>query len=85
MNVLPFPILLFTEMVPLCASTMRLHMDKPKPMPFALVVNSGVHSLAMVFFDMPVPVSAIEICKLPFTVLLASVRAPPSGMASTAF
>jgi hypothetical protein len=39
---------------------MRLQVDKPKPMPFDLVVNNGVQSLLSVCFEIPVPVSAKE-------------------------
>ena len=62
----PFPILLFTEMLPLWASAMRLQMGKPKPMPFALVVNNGMppSSLRKVSFDIPIPVSLNAISSL---------------------
>ena len=41
-KVVPSPGALSTKILPQCASTMRLQMDSPKPIPFALVVNKGV-------------------------------------------
>ncbi len=37
-NLLPFPTTLFTSMRPWCSSTMRLARERPRPVPFPLVV-----------------------------------------------
>jgi len=64
-KVAPFPFADVTVIVPPCASIMRLQMAKPKPIPCALVVTNGEKSLGKRSSGIPVPVSAIEIFKLP--------------------
>ena len=39
MKVVPLPLAVLTVIVPPCASMIRLHIAKPKPMPCAFVVN----------------------------------------------
>ena len=41
-NVLPLPTVLVTWILPPCASTNRLQIGRPKPIPFALVVKRGL-------------------------------------------
>ena len=85
-TVVPFPSVLFKEILPLCASTMRLQIGKPKPMPLALVVKSGTPSLSLLKVSsvMPVPVSLKTIFTLSFAALLVMVKVPVPGMASIA-
>jgi len=85
-TVVPFPRMLFTEILPPWASSMRLQMGKPKPMPLALVVKSGNPSLSLLKFSfvMPAPVSLKAIFTLSFAALLVIVKVPVRGMASIA-
>src|SRR3990170_1375355 len=85
MKVAPFSNVLSTEIFPPCASMTRLHMCRPKPIPFAFVVNNGVKSFPRFSFEMPTPVSEKMKSTLPFDVWLLTVNVPPIGMASTAF
>ena len=74
-KVVPLFTAVFTVMVPQCASTIRLHIAKPKPIPCALVVNSGVKSFFKVSSGMPLPESAKAIlgaleCFLTFAIAI---------------
>ena len=72
MKVVPLPLAVLTFIFPPCASMMRLHMAKPKPMPCAFVVNNGEKSFDITSSLMPAPVSAKEISTTSFTCLLAN-------------
>jgi hypothetical protein len=52
-NVVPFPSLLSTEMVPPWASTSLLQMANPNPVPLGFVVKNGVKSFPMFSFEIP--------------------------------
>ena len=83
--VVPLPVVLSNDGEPPCASTKRLEIGKPKPMPLALVVKSGVQILFNVSFDIPLPVSEKVNLTLSLTFVLFIVNDSPSGIASTAF
>ena len=57
-NVVPLFMVVFTLIVPPCASMIRLHMAKPKPIPCAFVVTRGEKSFCKVASGIPKPVSA---------------------------
>jgi hypothetical protein len=63
-NVVPLFMAVVTVMVPPCDSMMRLHMAKPKPIPCALVVNSGEKIFGKISSGIPVPVSVKVISTL---------------------
>ncbi len=81
----PRPISLSTVIFPPCPSTNRLQMGKPKPMPFAFVVNNGVQSFDIVFLSMPIPVSEKVKTTLWLDFTPFTVSVPPFGIASIAF
>ena len=83
--VVPFPSVLSIMIFPPCASTMRLQIGNPKPMPLALVVKSGFHIFSMVSFFIPVPVSVKVNAVFSFVCWLLMVKVPPFGIASKAF
>ena len=56
-KVVPFPTVLSTEMDPSWASTIRLQMARPNPIPLALVVKRGVHIFSLISSGIPSPVS----------------------------
>ena len=70
---------------PLLASTKRLQIARPSPIPWALVVKRGVNILDKTSSDMPLPVSwKRNSMKSPVFLLDISIS-PPFGMASIAF
>ena len=84
-NVDPLAMALLTEILPRCASTIRLQIGRPKPIPFAFVVKRGLQSLSSTHLVMPSPVSVKENSTLSSNFLLLIVSVPPFGIASTAF
>ncbi len=83
--VVPLFCVLVALIFPPCASTMRLQIGKPNPMPLALVVKSSVHMRFNVSSDMPTPVSWKLISTSSSLGVLVMVRVPPFGIASNAF
>lgn len=65
-NTVPFLRMLLTEILPPCASTIRLQIGRPKPVPFALVVLRGVQSSCIDSSGIPIPVSEKLIKTCPF-------------------
>ena len=84
-NVEPFPTTLSAEIVPPWASTMRLQIESPRPIPWGLVVKRGNQIFVMTSFGIPAPVSEKLTATLSFTLVLFTVSTPPLGIASKAF
>ena len=51
----------FAEIVPSCCSTMVLHIARPRPVPFAFVVNNGSNIFGTIDFGIPIPESSRSI------------------------
>ena len=84
-NVEPFPTELSAETVPPCASTMRLQIVSPRPIPLALVVKKGDQNFVMTSLGIPTPVSEKLTVTPSFAFVLFTVSVPPLGIASNAF
>ena len=84
-TVVPPPGILWAEIFPPCASTVRLQMANPNPIPLALVVKRGVQSLLRVPSVIPWPLS-LKVNTIVSSVFSAVMKSlPPLGMASSAF
>jgi len=73
-------------MEPLLFFTIRWQMARPRPTPRSFVVKKGLKMLWRSSFDIPLPVSRMEIPTASPSSLsmrvVRMVRVPPSGMAS---
>jgi hypothetical protein len=99
-NVVPWPALLSSVMVPPASCTMVMAVDRPSPVPWALVVKNASNTRLVVSGLMPWPVSDTDrashslprrrgapaaAAAWPGTIAVRSVSLPPRGMASRAF
>ena len=85
MNVLPRPISLVTSKLPGDFRKIALVMAKPRPIPLALVENSGSVILLRLPGEIPTPVSVTRTSIELSAMTALTVRVPPAGIASKAF
>jgi len=76
----------FARMEPLLFLAIRWQMESPRPTPLSFVVKKGLKICWRSSFDIPLPVSRMEIPTASPSSLsirvVRMVRVPPSGMAS---